>query len=253
MNGARARGAILLDKDGVLVDFHRTWKPAIKRAAARVARLAVDTEPEAGDGMLAARLLAAVGHDASSDTFLPGSIWAAGTQEELFDAWAAALPGVAREAIAAEVTAELSAAEPLAPVPLGALQRALEEARNAGWKLAVVTNDLSESARTTARRHGYEHLLEAIVGSDMVQRPKPWPDLVHHAAARLALPPACMVVIGDNVHDGKMARAAGCAAFIGVTSGTSGREDLAPLAAAVEADVLAALRRALTLWQQASA
>ena len=250
MSTVRARGAILLDKDGVLVDFHRTWKPAIKRAALRVARLA------ARDGAaeeLAARLLAAVGHDAATDTFLPGSIWAAGTQEELFDTWAAALPGVAREAIAGEVTAELAAAEPLPPVPLDALIRTLEDARAAGWKLAVVTNDLTESARATARRHGYAHLLDAVIGSDLVARPKPAPDLVHHAAHVLALPPARMVVIGDNVHDGEMARAAGCAAFIGVTSGTSGHADLAGLAAAVEEDVLGALRRVLAQWQQAPA
>ena len=244
MSGEDMKGAILLDKDGVLVDFHRTWKPAIKRAAARVARLAAPAgEAEA----LAARLLAIVGHDADTDTFLPGSIWAAGTQEELFDAWSEALPGTAREAIAAEVTAELSAAEPLPPVPLPGLLEAPEQARHSGWKLAVVTNDLTRSARATAQRHGYAHLLDAVIGSDLVARPKPAPDLVHRAAAELSLPSARMVVIGDNVHDGEMARAAGCAAFIGVTSGTSGKEDLAGLAMAVEADVLGALHRVLAM------
>ena len=238
-----APGAILLDKDGVLVDFHRTWKPAIKRAAARVARLAsVDA---ARQEELAAHLLAIVGHDATTDTFLPGSIWAAGTQEELFDAWAAELPGVPRQAIAAEVTAELSAAEPLPPVPLEELIRWLDAARAAGWKLAVVTNDLTASARATAQRHGYARLLDAIIGSDLVERPKPHPDLVHHAARVLGLLPRRMIVVGDNVHDGEMARAAGCAAFIGVTSGTSGHADLAPLAHAVETDVTTALRRIL--------
>lgn len=251
MSATRMPGAILLDKDGVLVDFHRTWKPAIKRAAARVAQLAADDA--ARQVALAAHLLAVVGHDAATDTFLPGSIWAAGTQEELFDAWAAELPSVGREAIAAEVTAELAAAEPLPPVPLEELIHWLSAARAAGWKLAVVTNDLTASARATAQRHGYTHLLDAIIGSDLVARPKPHPDLVHHAARTLALPPQRMVVVGDNVHDGEMARAAGCAAFVGVTSGTSGHADLAPLAQAVEADVTAALRRILQLAHVAEA
>ena len=243
MSTLSAPGVILLDKDGVLVDFHRTWKPAIKRAAARVARLAADDA--ARQAALAARLLAVVGHDAATDTFLPGSIWAAGTQEELFDSWAAELPGAARPAIAAEVTAELAAAEPLPPVPLQELVRWLNAARTAGWKLAVVTNDLTDSARATAQQHGYAHLLDAIIGSDLVERPKPHPDLVHHAARVLSLPPRRMVVVGDNVHDGEMARAAGCAAFIGVTCGTSGYDDLAPLATAVVEDVAAALRHIL--------
>ena len=245
MSMISAPGAILLDKDGVLVDFHRTWKPAIKRAAARVAQLATNDAPRQAE--LTAHLLAIVGHDAATDTFRPGSIWAAGTQEELFDTWATALPGVARQTIAAEVTAELSAAEPLPPVPLVELIRWLEAARTAGWKLAVVTNDLTTSARATAERHGYAHLLDAIIGSDLVARPKPHPDLVHFAARTLALPPQRMIVVGDNVHDGEMARAAGCAAFIGVTSGTSGHADLAPLALAVETDVTAALRRILRM------
>ncbi len=245
MSATATPGAILLDKDGVLVDFHRTWKPAIKRAAARVARLAAMNRERREK--LAARLLTAVGHDAATDTFLPGSVWAAGTQEELFDAWAAILPGTPRAAIAAEVTAELKATPPHPVVPPRTLVALLRDARKAGWKMAVVTNDLTASARATAGLHGYAHLLDAVIGADQVARPKPHPDLVRHAEQVLDLPAARMVMVGDNVHDGEMARAAGCAAFIGVTCGTSGHADLAPLATAVVEDVAAALRHILRL------
>ena len=111
----------------------------------------------------------------------------------------------------------------------------------------MVTNDLTESARATARRHGYAALLDAVIGSDLVARPKPHPDLVRRAERELGMDAARMVMVGDNVHDGEMARTAGCAAFIGVTSGTSGAADLAHLADAVVADVCAALRHVLLM------
>ena len=230
--------AILLDKDGVLVDFHRTWKPAIKQAARAVAALAQSDDATE----LAARLLIAVGYAPRDDTFLPGSVWAAGTQEELFDVWAGMLPALPRARIAQTVTDILRAAEPEPVVPLPELHALLARARAQGWKLAVVTNDWTDSALATARKHGLNELLDAVIGSDQCARPKPHADLVHHAERLLGVPAAAMVMIGDNVHDGEMARRAGCAAFIGVTSGTSAEADLAPLARAVVSDVAAALR-----------
>ena len=236
--------AILLDKDGVLVDFHRTWKPAIKCAALAVAEQAVSGQsaPAAPATALAAELLMRVGHEPRTDTFLPGSIWAAGTQEELFDAWAALLPALPRQRIAETVTAILRATEPRPAIPLNELRALLEKVRAQGWKVAVVTNDWTDSAIATARRHGHAHLLDAVIGADQCARPKPHPDLVWRAAELLQVPAGGMVMVGDNVHDGEMARRGGCAGFIGVLSGTSGHADLAPLANAVAEDVAAALR-----------
>ncbi len=231
--------AILLDKDGVLVDFHRTWKPAIKQAAAKVAAMA---ENPAGIGRLAHELLAAVGYEAARDTFLPGSIWAAGTQEELFDAWAALLPALPRAHIARTVGEVLRAATPQPVVEPAKLLPLMRQARAAGFRLAIVTNDLTESARATARLQGMDSLLDAVIGADLCTRPKPHPDLVHEAERALGLPATRMVMVGDNVHDGEMARRGGCAGFIGVLSGTSGAADLQPLADALAADVGEALR-----------
>ncbi len=274
---ADATGAILLDKDGVLVDFHATWKPAIKRAAVAVATLALEAADddilpaareissrsmtEAEDNLptsdavldacdeparrLAVHLLRQVGYEPRQDVFLPGSIWAAGTQEELFDAWAMILPALPREHMVQTVSAILQAAEPHPVVPPSILLPLMQEARARGCKLAVVTNDLTASARSTAERQGMSALLDAIIGSDLCTRPKPYPDLVWHASRELGVPPSRMLMIGDNVHDAEMALSAGCAGFIGVLSGTSGREDLAPLADMVVEDVAAALRHAL--------
>ena len=50
---------------------------------------------------------------------------------------------------------------------------------------------------------------------------------------RRGVKPSQIVVIGDNPHDLEMARSAGAGAALGVLTGNSGREDLAPLADAV--------------------
>ncbi len=227
--------AILLDKDGVLVDFHRTWLPAIKAAARAVAQ---------GDNGLTRRLLVCVGYVPGTDTFLPGSIWAAGTQEELFARWAEELPDTPRHDIA-RITRNVLRNAPLRPVvPLPILRALLRQARHAGFRLAIVTNDNTSSAIRMARIFGLDGLLDTIIGPDTLPatRPKPCPDLVHLASARLGVPAASMIMIGDNSHDGEMARRAGCGLFIGVESGTSSRRDLAPLADVVMPDAATALR-----------
>ena len=244
--GTTAQRAILLDKDGVLVDFHRTWKPAIKRAAQAVAALLHVRQEQRH--ALALRLLEQVGYHADTDSFLPGSIWAAGTQEELFDTWAGCLPQLRRQDIADTVSAILRATEPQPVIPTGELQALLRQARNAGCRLAIVTNDLTDSARATARLHGIDGLVDAIIGADLCARPKPHPDLVELATRKLRLPAQDMLMVGDNVHDAEMARNGGCGAFIGVLSGTSGHADLAPMARAVLPDVGDALRWALRHW-----
>ena len=63
--------------------------------------------------------------------------------------------------------------------------------------------------------------------------PKPAPDIVHAFSEAIGVPPSEIVVIGDNPHDIEMARSAGAGAALGVLTGNSGRDDLAPLADAV--------------------
>ena len=212
--------AILLDKDGVLVDFHRTWLPAIKKVARAVAE---------GDEELALKLLVAVGYDEARDDFLPGSIWAGGTLEELIDHWHGMLRGAPRARIATVVHDILIATEPQPAIPLPRLRALLAQARARDVKVAIVTNDVTRSTERTAALFGIADVLDAIICADQCARGKPHPDLVHEAERRLGLAAADMAMVGDNAHDALMARAAGCGLMVGVESGTSGRADLEPL------------------------
>ena len=63
--------------------------------------------------------------------------------------------------------------------------------------------------------------------------PKPAPDIVYAFSKAIGARPSEIVVVGDNPHDIEMARNAGAGAAIGVLTGNSDREHLAPLADAV--------------------
>ena len=74
---------------------------------------------------------------------------------------------------------------------------------------------------------------------------------MHAFGEAIGAPAGEIVVIGDNRHDLEMARSAGAGAAIGVLSGNSGRDDLAPLADAILAsvrDLPAWLRSAAGCW-----
>ena len=225
-------GAVIFDKDGVLVDFERTWVPLVKELAWEFA---------GGDAARAARLLQAVGYDLANDACVPGSAWAAGTIAELARLWRPLSAGWSEAEMIARITTR-GAGIPAHPlIDMADLRRRLEPLRARGRKMGVISNDSPASVRKMVAAFGLEDLFDFAAGADDVPRPKPAPDPVHAFAAATGVPPQRTVVIGDNVQDGEMARAAGCALFIGVLSGTSGHDELARLADHVAADALAAL------------
>ncbi len=223
--------AVIFDKDGVLVDFERTWTPAIRSAALHVAE---------GDEERALELLRKVGYDETSGIFLPGSVWAAGTNEDLIDVWASDAPPEERARLVDFMARHCETVDPVPLVDLHQLRERMLHLRKQGMKLAVASNDTTSSVRRTVERFGIADLLDYACGFDAVLRAKPHPDPAHAVARACNTSPSRIAVIGDNIHDGEMARAAGCALFIGVLSGTSGQTQLGPLADAVVADAIEA-------------
>ena len=81
--GEGIRG-VLFDKDGTLINFSRTWAPALRQAALFASR---------GDESLADRLLLAGGCDPATGEVAGGSLLAGGTNRELAEAWIAEIDG----------------------------------------------------------------------------------------------------------------------------------------------------------------
>jgi phosphoglycolate phosphatase len=223
--------AVIFDKDGVLVDFERTWTPVITEAARRFAH---------GDETRARELLMAVGYDPGSGTFAPGSVWAAGTNDDLLAVWAPEADENTRREFLAMMASLCEARTPVPVCPPQAMHKAVSRLRRRGLLAALVTNDTTASARRALAHFGLEDLFAFVCGFDRVARPKPAPDPVFAFAEACGIAPAEMAVIGDNRHDAEMARAAGCGLIIGVLSGTSDRAALKPHVDLVLPDMIAA-------------
>ena len=216
--------AILFDKDGTLLDFERTWTPLLKRVVLEAAR---------GDADAAAELLAAGGYDADKGRFRSGSVVAAGTSDLIVRLWYPRLRGAAFDAKVEKLDRVFTAHGRSHSVPIDGVNAALDLLAARGFVMGVATNDATEAATASLTATGMIRNLPHIFGYDSVATPKPAADMVHAFCAAARVMPAETIVVGDNAHDLVMARSAGAALAIGVTSGNSAVEDLAPLADAI--------------------
>jgi phosphoglycolate phosphatase len=208
---------ILFDKDGTLIDFPSTWTPVLR---------ALSLEFAEGDAARAGELMEIAGYDPHSGIFKPGSIWAAGNTIDLVSAWMPEAPDSARADVAGWVDDYCEKIVPDTAVPVTDLVRLFGALRQSGLALGVATNDVTRSALATMQRFGVADLLVAVLGYDSVARPKPAADMVVAFCAEAAIEPGEVAVVGDNLHDLVMARAAGAGLAIGVLTGNGTRETL---------------------------
>jgi len=103
--------------------------------------------------------------------------------------------------------------------------------RDAGLRLACLTNKPGEFARQLLAAKGLAPHFELVFGGDAFERKKPDPLPVQRTCAALGAAPSRTLVVGDSRNDAAAARAAGCPVVL-VTYGYNHGEP----ARAVEAD-----------------
>lgn len=219
---------ILFDKDGTLVDFHKTWHAIGDRLA---------LEAAGGDRGKADALMELAGYDFAAGRFRGDSVFAAGTNADIVALWYARAPEdehAARVRHFDRVTASEGARS---AVPIEGVLDALHDLHGRGYRLGVATNDSEGGARQTIEAIGVAHLFVAAYGYDSVARPKPAPDAIEAFCALTGFSPHEIAMVGDNRHDLEMARAGGAGLAVGVLSGTGTQERLAPLADVVLSSV----------------
>ena len=219
---------ILFDKDGTLLDYHRSWMPANQKAALVAA---------GGDAALAARLLALGGYDAAEDVMLPGSVLAAGTTSEIAALWAESLPGCAVESLAARIDGVFVAAGHTDATPVTELAPLFRRLKARELALGVATSDSHQGLLASLGRFGVLELLDFTSAYDSGHGSKPGPGPLLAFCQASGLDAAQVAVVGDNRHDLEMASRGGAGLRIGVLTGTSGRAELGPLADRVLADI----------------
>jgi phosphoglycolate phosphatase len=212
---------ILFDKDGTLIDFPSTWEPVLRALALEFA---------GGNRARADELMTMAGYDHEQGLFRPGSIWSAGNTLDLVMVWLPDASDSERAGVARWVDDYCQRVAPDTAVPVTDLVKYFRRLRHAGFSLGVATNDVTRSALATMERLGVADLLSAILGYDSVARPKPAADMVIAFCAEAAIDPGEVAVVGDNLHDLVMARAAGAALAIGVLTGNGTHDDLRPYA-----------------------
>ena len=97
----------------------------------------------------------------------------------------------------------------LRATPYEGVMPGLEAMKARGLALACVTNKPQRFAEPLLERCAMAPFFDLVLGGDVLERCKPDPLPMHHAAGRLGVEPARCLVIGDSVNVALAARAAG--------------------------------------------
>lgn len=93
--------------------------------------------------------------------------------------------------------------------PMPGVRQLLDEAREAEVGCAVASSSSKDWVPTWLEKLDLHHFFEHIVTVDLVQRPKPSPELFQLAASRLGLDPDEVLVLEDSLNGLRAAQAAG--------------------------------------------
>jgi phosphoglycolate phosphatase len=108
------------------------------------------------------------------------------------------------------------------------VREGLDALAQAGLPLACITNKSSRFTAPLLERIGFARYFPVVVCGDTLPKKKPDPLPLTHAAQRMQVQPAEMLMIGDSINDAQAARAAGCPVFC-VTYGYNEGHDVRSL------------------------
>jgi phosphoglycolate phosphatase len=211
---------LLFDKDGTIIDFYKTWVPINRDMA---------LEAAGGDLELARQLLRAGGHDPDTDIIAPSAALAASSVEAIADCFALTLKHRAPADLLAIITRNFRDGGAKYAVLIDGVAERVKALAARGYRLGIATNDTLDGMHASLGRHAdLMGLFKFHAGSDSGYGSKPLPGMGIAFAEAMGLAPASCAMIGDTLHDLEMARLAGFGLRVGVLTGSSFREHLAP-------------------------
>ena len=216
--------AILLDKDGTLLDFQASWGAWAVGVAQDLAQ---------GDAGLLAQIVDALGLDLVAKAIAPSSVMVAGTPQDI----GAVLGTISALGSPADLTRRIvEMSQEVEPVALMPLAPILQDLTGAGLTLGVATNDAAGPTAFQLDALGIADCFAFVAGFDSGYGGKPAPGQCLAFADAIAVPPGQIAMVGDSLHDMHAGRAAGMVC-VAVTSGLAGYDDLAPAADVVLPDI----------------
>ncbi|MFD0674238.1 HAD family hydrolase [Cohnella sp. GCM10027633] len=249
---------VLFDKDGTLLDFIHTWGNWSERLLAKFSALLLERGlPPVGVDLdaLWGALRAEDGFVADYDRRGP---LAMGTVNDMliilaWQGYRAGLSWAEAKTLAADAKRwadeQLDATRSVRLLP-GVLDF-LEACRLVGLRLAVVTADETEAAVKHLEWLGIRERFAAIIGTDQVERGKPYPDMAVLACERLGLRDGRFAVIGDTEGDMSMGKEAGAAASILISASNATAASYA-ISGSSHADAVVATLRELNIAKEES-
>lgn len=110
--------------------------------------------------------------------------------------------------------AEMEQIRPVIPMP-GVIDF-LKQCHDHKVPIGIVTADETAEAEKHLQWLGIRQFFKVIVGNDLVEQGKPYPEMVYKACKELGLAPNQVAVIGDTNSDMQMGKSAGVAVTIGL-------------------------------------
>lgn len=218
---------IVFDKDGTLIDFHRTWEPVIREAASFAA---------ADDAVLARHLLVLCGLDPDTGITSADSLFASANTAEIAEAMIVAGSPIALNELVLTLD-QMSTRQASQAIAVTDLPRLFSRLQRSGLKIGIASSDNAASIQATLMALGAQTFVDFIAGYDSGHGVKPGAGMVNAFCRQTGCAAETVVVVGDNRHDLEMGRAAGAGMVIGVLTGTGTRESLAGLSDHVIADI----------------
>ncbi len=224
---------IIFDKDGTLIDFKSAWVPLLDmRVQAILKRLGSSFPKQA----LKEDLYRSVGVvEGTVDPYGPlphTPLW----EDEIIAATMLYIHGVSWQRakdIASESTIEAEKAmdRPRRAKLLPGVREMLLSVRSHGINLAIATADNTATATATMEHLGIGELFDIVIGSDIVKKAKPDPEMIDLAVSRVGTSLEKTAFVGDTINDMEMGRLSGVGLVVGtVEGGVTPRKDLEKLA-----------------------
>ena len=219
--------ALVLDKDGTLIDFQKLWGSRMVSAAESMVSACQ------GNDDLRDHIFRTVGYSPERDQALGCGPLATAPIIQLETVAAtvlhqAGIPWDDAVALAAEHLTNKMTMPPAADEisPRADLAPLLQVLRDAGIRLAVATTDNRLPAEKCLEALGIEKLIEQLLcGDDRAAPRKPDPAVLLRIAETFGTSVNQVIMVGDTVSDLKMAKAAGAMA-VAITGGAGGRSEL---------------------------
>ena len=213
--------AIIFDKDGVLLDLEATW---LNSAIAMTHFVASLTNGKHN----ASAFQQIIGIDEEHRSIDPNGLFAAGTSKGQITAFCDFEPELTRYLEDdSDTRAKLRAIfleerqttmQRHGTVANGDIITPITALKDAGYRLAVLTNDSESSARQGCEEIDILDMMEQIIGFDSGFGHKPEPDGFLEICKRFGIAPSEAVMVGDTVADKQVAIAAGAGCFIGISA-----------------------------------